>query len=154
MWVYVKNDYYLPKTYAIVNLIIGLACVIAPAIVSLCVEDFRVFFGFSISTWILAVLLFVYGFAEISSDVAHIETKPLFFSPWVFPVYIYNPKKNDVESHNGPSIAIITSFIILLIWSVLASVWVFPHSIGVSLTVLFEILMTLVTLFLVSVSQE
>lgn len=81
-----------------------------------------------------------------------IETKPLFFSPWIFPVYVFNPKKNDVESHNLPSIAVITSFIVLLVWSALASIWIYPHSVGITLTVLFEISMTLMALYLVSIS--
>lgn len=37
-WIYSKNDFYLPKPYAIVNIVVGSCAVVAPAIVSLCVE--------------------------------------------------------------------------------------------------------------------
>ena len=142
----------MPKVWSYINLVIGTILILAPAIASLCIPGFKVFFGFSLSIWVFALLLFIYSFAEIFSDVAHLETKPLFFSPWVFPVYIYNPKKNDVESHNLPSICMMIAFIVLLLWSVLASIWITPHHIGVSLSILFELSLCTALLFLISVS--
>lgn len=154
VWLYVKNDYYLPKAWTIVNITIVVAIIISATVVSFFVTEFRVFLGFSISIWVLAAFLFVYAFAEISTDYAKKETKPLFYSPWLFPVYIYNPKKNDVEPHNLPSVAMISGFTIMICWSVLASVWIYPHHVGVSLSILFEIFMIIAILFLVSISAH
>jgi len=124
VWIYVKNEFFMPNSWALVNILIGLTIMVSSIVVSFFVDEFRVFTGFSIAVWVLAALLLVYAFAEIISDLWKIEKNPIFFSPWVFPIYIYNSKKNDVESHNRPSVCLITGLLILILWSVLASVWV------------------------------
>ena len=100
----------------------------------------------------LAFFLFLYAGAEIFSDIRNIETKPIFYSPWIFPVYIYNPKKNDVEKHNSPAIALIVGFLIMICWSVLCSVWIKPFYVGVSLSIMFELMLIVCVLYLISVT--
>lgn len=149
-----KSGYYLPKSWTIVNLTIVIGIIISATVVSFFVEGFRIFFGFSISVWVFAALLFVYAFAEIFSDYSKRETHPIFYSPWIFPVYIYNPKKNDIERHSLPAIAMLVGFITMIGWSVLCSIWVYPHHVGVSLSILFEIFMMMSIMFIVSISTH
>ena len=96
----------------------------------------------------------IYAGSELSSDLANIEKKPIFFSPSIFPVYIYNPKKNDVDPKNGPTIALLTSLVILMLWSVTCTVWVYPHNIGVSVGILLEAFIIISCFHLISVSAE
>ena len=128
----------MPNLWAGINILIVVCIIVAATVVSLIVEGFEVFVGVSISTWVFAGLLLVYAASELLSDLKNMEKKPVFYSPWVFPVYIYNPKKNDVESKNGPAIALVCGFLVLITWSVIASVWIYPHNVGVSLSILFE----------------
>jgi hypothetical protein len=111
------------------------------------------FEGLSISIWVLSFFIFVYAFAELFSSIKKIETNPIFFSPWIFPVYVYNPKKNDVVKNNGPAIAMLIGYVIMIAWSVLCSVWIEPYYVGVSLSILFELLLIISVLYLVSISQ-
>lgn len=128
----------MPNLWAGINIFIVVCIIVAATVVSLIVDGFEVFVGVSISTWVFAGLLLVYAASELLSDLKNMEKKPVFYSPWVFPVYIYNPKKNDVESKNGPAIALVCGFLVLITWSVIASVWIYPHNVGVSLSILFE----------------
>jgi hypothetical protein len=124
--------------WAGINIFIVSCVIVASTVVSFFVPGFRIFVGVSISTWILAAMILVYGLTEVWTDLRNMERKPIFYSPWVFPVYRYNAKKNDVESNNGPAAALVTGFVILITWSVVASVWIYPHNVGVSLSILFE----------------
>jgi hypothetical protein len=154
IWIYVKNGYYLPPIWSIINISILTLCIIAATLVSWIVEEYRTFLGISISVWIFAALLLVYALAELTSDISKIETIPVFFSPWIFPVYIYNAKKNDVESHSLPSVALILGLLVLIVWSVLCSVWVYPHNVGVSLSIIFEDLLVIAMFHLMGVSSN
>lgn len=149
VWIYFKNDYYMPKPWQIVNLILIIITILSSFIVSLIVEDFSNFLGFSISIWTLAFFILLYSFAEISTDIKNIHKKPIFISPWIFPVYIYNPKKNDVEPHNMPAVALIIGFYILILWAIFASIWIQPTYVGVSLSIIFELILIIVILFLI-----
>lgn len=144
----------MPTLWTVINLIIVGLVIIAATVVSWFVEEYRTFLGISISIWVFAALLLVYALAEIGSDVMKMETKPVFFSPWVFPVYIYNAKKNDVEPHNLPTIALITGLLVLLAWSVLCSVWVYPYNVGVSLGILFEEILIIAVFHLMGLSAN
>jgi len=137
VYLYVKNDYELPTAWAAVNVAI-IACVMVVAIVlSFFLPGFSNFIGVSIAVWLLAAMFLVFALSEISSDLKNMETKPVFFSPWIFPVYNYNLKKNDVTANNGPAVALIVGFLVLIMWAAVASVWIDPHNVGVCLSILF-----------------
>lgn len=154
VWIYIKNEYYFPVVFQIINMTLAILIIIGTFIVSLIVNDFSNFFGFSISLWILAFFILLYAASELGTDILNFSKRPVFFSPWIFPVYIYNPKKNDVESHNLPSIALLIGFLILMLWSLLASVWITPVGFGVSICAGLEILLIIVTLYLITLTPQ
>lgn len=152
VWIYIKNDYYLPVAWQIVNGIIILFIVVGCFVASLIIEEFANFFGFSISTWILAFFILLYSYSELSTDIMNVEKNPVYFSPWIFPVYIYIPKKNDIDPHNGPATALVIGYLLLLCWSVLCTVWVKPYNIGVGLGIIFEFALIITVLYVCSVT--
>ena len=154
VFIYVKNDYYLPNAWTIVNIIIVAIVIVSCTVVSLFFDSFRTYTGVTLSVWVFCGFLLVYAGSELLSDLANIETKPIFFSPSIFPIYIYNPKKNDVDPKNGPTIALLSSLVILILWSVTCTVWVYPHNIGVSAGILCEQILIVSCFHLISVSSE
>ncbi len=96
MIIYLKNDNYMPQMWYLINIGIVIAAIIATFIASGFVGELSIFMGFSISTWLLAFLLLVFGIGKTYFDLRGMRAKPVFFSPWVFPIYIFNPKKQDV----------------------------------------------------------
>jgi hypothetical protein len=128
--------------------------IIACTVVSLFFEEFRTYTGVTFSVWVFCAFVLVYAIAEITTDLAHMQTKPIFFSPSIFPIYIYNPKKNDVDPKNAPTIALMVGLITLLLWSVTCTVWIYPHNVGVSAGILFEEILIIICFHLISVSAQ
>lgn len=69
-------------------------------------------------------------------------------------MYIYNAKKNDVEPNNGPAIAFITGLLVLILWSVTCTVWVYPHNVGISVGIFFENVLIILSFHLIGISSH
>ncbi len=94
--IYLRNGKYMPKMWFIINIVIVTCAIIASFIASGFVGELSNFIGFSISTWLLAFLLIVFGVGKTVYDIRNMKTRPIFFSPWVFPINVFNPSKQDV----------------------------------------------------------
>lgn len=153
VWIYQKNEYYMPKNWFYINILVVVIAIIAAFVASLIAPGFTIFLGFSISTWLLAFLLFVFGFGRIMFDYINLRKRPVFYSPWIFPIFRYDPKKQDIIKDNLPAACLLASLVIMVAWSVLATVWFNPTHVGVSLTIMFEMLLILTMIFLVQISH-
>lgn len=153
VWLFQKNDYYMPTLWYTVNVCISLFCIIAPFVASLIVPGFTIFLGYSISSWLLSGLLFAFGCGRLFFDYMNLRKRPVFFSPWVFPIFRYDPKKQDIVKQNTPVMCLIASLVIMIAWSVLATVWYTPTHVGVSISILFEMMLILVIIFIVQISH-
>jgi uncharacterized membrane protein len=91
--IYMKNDQYLPRIWVIINIVVVICAIIATFVASFFVGELSIFMGFSISAWLSALLLLVFGIFRITYDIRNMKQRPIFFSPWVFPIYIFDPKK-------------------------------------------------------------
>lgn len=151
--IYVNHDFYLPRLWTIINAVIVSLIVIACTVVSLFSDEYRTYTGVSISVWVLCFFMLVYGFSELYTDLSKIETNPIFFAPCIFPIYIYNPKKNDVVPKYGPTIVIFAALVFLILWSVTCTVWVYPHNIGISVGILVEQVLIILSFHLIGVSS-
>jgi len=80
-------------------------------------------------------------------------TKPIFFSPWVFPIYVFNPTKQDVQPNNLPAGSILAAFILMIMWGVLATAWITPGDVGVTVSILFEHLLLIAMIYFVQISH-
>lgn len=135
--IFVKNDYYLPNGWMITNLCLLIGTIMGASIAAFRIPGFNDFVGISISACLSSAALFGFAFLRILTGIGNMLSQPVFFSPWLFPVYKYLPKKNDVEPANGPVIAFIIGSLIMIGWSALASLWMSPRWIGVCLLILF-----------------
>ncbi len=151
--VYLKNDQYMPTVWVIVNCLVVICAVIATFVASFLVKEISIFMGFSIALWLTAFLLLVFGSLRIAYDMQLMKSRPIFFSPWVFPIYRFDPKKQTVVPANLPAGCILTALVLLLFWSILATAWFAPTHAGVALSILFEHLIILCIIFMVQVSH-
>jgi hypothetical protein len=150
IFIYKRNKGYLPRPWLIANAIILSLVAIVTFIVSLAVDDFVVFFGWSISYGIFALMVFAYGFINLAKDLINAESEPIYFSPWVFPVFKYVAKKNDIQLRNTPTAFVFLSFALAMAWSFQCAVWIEPVSTGVSVSCLVEVLFLVFILYLSS----
>lgn len=151
--IYVKNDQYMPRVWVVVNIVIILCMIIATFVASFFVGELSIFMGFSISVWLFSLLLLAFGIFRISYDVRSMKSRPIFFSPWVFPIYVYDPKKQSIKSNNLPAGSILGALVLLLIWSVLATAWFAPVHAGVALSILFEHILIIAMILFVQISH-
>ena len=151
--IYLKNDNYMPRLWFLINLALLTAAIIASFVASGFVGELSNFIGFSISTWLLSLLLLVFGFGRVYYDIRSMRTRPVFFSPWVFPIYRFNPDKQDVQPNNLPAGSILGAFLLMIMWGVLATAWIKPGDLGVSISILFEHLLLMAVIYLVQVSH-
>jgi hypothetical protein len=83
----------MPRVWFLINVAIITAAIIASFIASGFVGGMSNFIGFSISNFLLAFLLFVFGVGRTVYDLRNMKSRPVFFSPWVFPIYAFDPNK-------------------------------------------------------------
>lgn len=119
-------------------------------ILSLIIDSFNKFLGFSVSFGIVVAILLTYSIVEIWRDNKNSAKKPIYYSPWIFPIYRYNPSAEDIEPHNRHALALVMGLLLCMVWSILCSIWIQPYYIGISITCLVEVLMVTAILFLVS----
>lgn len=143
----------MPKLWLHINLGIVIVALIAPFVASLIVPSFTIFMGFSISAWLFALVLLAYGYGKLIVDYKNLKRKPVFFSPWIFPIFKFDPKKQDVVPHNLPGGCIILGNGVMICWSALATVWIQPVHVGVSLSILFMFILLLTIIFMIQISH-
>ena len=90
--IYIKIGY-LPFLWkVIVVALIACICFIA-YLVSWIIDYFIIF---SVAWWIFIILIILFSGFNIFTDIRDIEKSPLYFSPWIFPIYKYDKKKDDI----------------------------------------------------------
>ena len=89
-YIFIKNNKSLPRLWMIISgSIIVLICLISLIAAALS-DDFNDFLGFSITWLTINTIIIVYGYILIQKDIINRLNEPLFFSPWIFPIYKYN----------------------------------------------------------------
>lgn len=124
--VYIKNDWNMPKVFLIINSIIVAIIVLAGLVISIFSEDFHEFYGATVTCGLIAALFLGVSIFTIFKDNQKAKQAPVFYSPWIFPVYQYNPKKNNVRMKNYPAVFMFLGFGVIIGWSFLCSIFVKP----------------------------
>ena len=150
IYIYYKKGGYLPLGWAISNAVLLLLLAASVFVIALFVNNFNTFVGWSISYGIISSLIFLYGFTTLARDLWYAEDEPLYFSPWIFPVFKYNSKKNDIILRNEPVAYVLLSLLLGLGWSFQCTVWIKSVAIGISVSCLVEVVFIIFVLYLVS----
>jgi len=82
-------------------------------------------------------------------DEAQYDKDPVFYSPWLLPVYKYKSGKNDIDTHKTPTMLMLTCCVFMLGWGVFTTVCVKPIWIGVCITIIAEVLILQLSLYLI-----
>jgi hypothetical protein len=150
VYIYFKKGGFLPLGWTIANGVVLLLVSISVFIIALSVDDFDDFIGWSISYGIITLLIFLYGFSNLARDLYRAEDEPIYFSPWVFPVFKYSIKKNDVQLRNTPVALVLFSMLMALCWSFQCTVWIRPITTGIAVSCLVEVLFIISVMYLIS----
>ena len=77
-----------------INLGIIVILMIAAIVVGIVSDEINFLFGYSLASWFFSAVMLSLSFFQIYRDISSIETHPIYFSSWLFPVYVYNPSTN------------------------------------------------------------
>lgn len=73
----------------------------------------------------------LFSFVLFNRDEQLFQSNPIYYSPWVLPIYKYKPRINDVQPHRGTAFALYLTIFVLFLWGVITSVLVRPAWIGI-----------------------
>lgn len=72
----------------------------------------------------------------------------MFYSPWIFPVYKYDPNINSLQKSNFQGVISLTVIFFFWLWSIAVVIWVKPVSLGICIGCLVEMLAMLYFVYL------
>jgi hypothetical protein len=149
---YVENDFYLPFLWQGFLLFITTCVCVIGIIVGIFVDGVGAFIGFSISYFSILGFAALYGLGLFIRDYRKLDIAPIFFSPWVFPIFKYDPKKDCLKKHNVIGVILFGVLAGLLVWSILCAIWVKPMYVGIGIGSLIEVLICLCAIWIAGVS--
>jgi len=145
---WIMNEMYLPPYYQKKgNQLMASASFTAIAVAV--VFDVDLFYFLSIGFFFIIVkfLLNVVG-----HEMTRRPDSMVFFSPYIFPVYSYDPHTDNLIDENGQIRNLFVVFIALLVWGVLSAMFTFPIGVGVSVAAAVLVVMALVSATLISIT--
>jgi len=117
-------------------------------------NNFSDFASYSIIIWIMVALLFFASFGRFIGDRTRMSDMPIYHSPWVFPIYKYYPKVNDIEPYSSGVVFFYLLSAIVFLWSVWVTVEISPSWVGVSITCAVEVTLIFFTLYVVNTNNQ
>lgn len=91
--------------------------------------------------------------ATFVADRTRMDDMPIYHSPWIFPIYKYYPKNNDISPHESAvSFFFITCFVGIM-WSLWTAVEISPSWLGTGFTCLIEALFVIVSLYFINTNN-
>ena len=153
-YLYVKNDFFMRPVWQAINFVLAFIAVISASVVSLLSDEMVSYEGVSFSLMTLLLVFWIYSLLMFIVDIVQIESRPVFFSNGLFPIYKYNPVKQDIEDHYTPTIAFGLGIITLMIWSFFTAFSLTPSWFGVVISVGVQELTMISIMYLVSLTRS
>jgi len=79
---------------------------------------------------------------------------PTFYSPWLFPIYKYDPNINSLQKNNFQGIISLLAIFFFWLWSIAVIIWVKPVSLGICIGCLVEMIAMLYFVYLTTESTN
>eukprot|EP00605_Chrysophyceae_sp_TOSAG23-4_P002684 GSChrysophyteH1.ASY1.ANO1.2961.1 assembled CDS len=140
------NDFFLSPELTRIGVYVIQVTIYTTLLVALFSSDNPIF---SLSVFFLAC-----GFREGSSIVTRLMVSEpdvmIFFSPFMFPVYSYDPKKNDVASETAFAKNVVNLLLIGAAWGASLCTFVYPIDVGILIACLFLMTIAAVVAFALS----
>ena len=146
VWDWATNDFFIsPELSNIGEWLIRVTMFLTLMIAMF--EPANPLFALSVFFFVFIIRCCLKVFAKVM--IADSETL-LFFSPYVMPIYSYDPKNNDVVDETPVAKQILYALIAALLWGCAMSVFLYPVNVGVGVACLFLLIVTSVVVAAVS----
>ena len=140
---YFHNDFALISFWLWFDGILAFIVMIAPLAASFLSDILTIYQGMSVSCGILVGYLWFYAIANFVRDFNQMQTRPVFFSNSLFPIYKFNERTREIDSHHKPVAAWIIGLNLIMIWGLLTNTQVNPKWFGAFITIVIEAIMVL-----------
>jgi len=147
--IFKHNEFKMPKPWVYTNAVLFSAIFLAVLIWSIMNPQFSSFAAFTVALLCAIIIGVIAAGVLFTRDEANFHKAPIFYSPWLMPIYKYKPNKNDVVIHRGPTMMLATCGVLFMAWGLLACVLIRPVWIGVVLIIAAECIMLQLALYLI-----
>jgi len=121
LYMYIRDGFYMRPIWLNINRVIIFGLTITSFCISLGTDSFSMYAGASYSCLTLLFLMWSFAVFHFIVDFSEVEDRPVYYSITLFPIFKYDPKKNDVEDHYTPTSAWIAGVLVLLGWAFLTA---------------------------------
>lgn len=137
-----------------VNITIVIIGILLAGVISIFDEELSTFEG--ISYGMAVALFFLWGFAlfHFIKDSNESTNKPVFYAGALFPVYKFNPSKNDVKVHYEPLGSWLIGLSILTLWGFYMNTSLTPQWLGAVVTIGIELIILMSAMYLRSLTMD
>ncbi|CAG9327882.1 unnamed protein product [Blepharisma stoltei] len=115
-------------------------------------ERLGIYAGFTISYYTCVAFIFICSSISLFTSIHRMRTEPIFFSPWIFPIYKYETKNDRLIKYNELGLMMCGTIGLIMIYGVICIIWVDPVSAGIAIGSLAEVLIALVFIFITGIS--
>lgn len=152
--IYFKTGGFLPTLLRRINRFLMLCAILFTSVYSIFEEDLTTYMGIGLSGSISLFFLWFYAILNFAKDFYEVAQRPVFYSGSLFPVYKFNPKKNDVEFHYTPLISWILGLIIIVLYGFYTNYSLKPRWFGAVMTIAIQLLILVSVMYLRSLTLD
>lgn len=146
--------YVQTRIWNAINIIFALAFFGGGTAFAFTSKNFSSYSAVSIMVGCLCLMLLTLTLAVWIKDRTKYDVSPIYHSPWIFPIYKYYPKENDIMSYNSAVVLFYLLAFICLNWSIWTTVEVSPSWLGVGFSCVIEAVTIVISLYFVNTNNE
>ena len=147
------TPYQISGVFNAINIVFSVLILIGALVWAKQNDEIAFFAAASLLIWILLFLLIIATLARWVADRTRMSEVPIYYSPWVFPIYKFYSDQNDVEPHSGAVVAFYFIATIIWFWCIWVSVEISPSWLGASLSCVLEGVVAVVSLYLINTNN-
>ena len=87
------------------------------------------------------------------ADRTRMKNQPIYHSPWIYPIYKYSVKDNDVEPYNSAVTLFYSVCFVSFMWSLRTTMEINPSWLGIMFTCAVECVLIVATLYFINTNN-
>lgn len=147
--IYKRNEFNMPLVWQIINSILMSVVFIGVLYTGVHFPQFSSYTAVTMTVWTAIIIVGLSAAVLFGRDEAQHLKDPVFYSPWLLPIYKYNSGKNDIDTHKTPTVMLLSCCLTVLFWGIFTCVCIKPVWIGVCITIIAEIAIIQLSIYLI-----
>lgn len=137
--IFKKNDFNMPAVWIWIDGVLLSIVFIGILAVGIYFPIFSAYTAISMGIWAGVAIVGLCALVLFARDESQQGRDPIFYSPWLLPIYKYKSARNDIDTHKTPTIMLLSCCVIILMWGIFTTVCIKPIWVGVCISIVAEI---------------